>query len=149
LKLKSADSTFFGSLRQLVFGESPADPTDGNAWVVEDGTGAGRVIDQNSAAILAALNGIGIAGLPDNRCTPATVDLTLGAAALPLGLAGRHLNVLGLTGNAQIQLVNAGGTYALTDIYPTDLIEFDFTDVLLTCLPQPGKTLSLLASWRA
>jgi hypothetical protein len=86
--------------------------------------------------------------LPDNRMLPGTYNLGVLRAAVSTGLSGRNLNVLGLSGAAQIQLVNAGGTYALTDIYPADRFNFDFTDVLLTNGIQPGKTLTLMASWR-
>lgn len=123
------------------------DPTTGH-FVPWDGSIVG------GAAMLAALVAIQANTSPDNRIDPQTIDLTAGVAAdTALGLAGRNLYILGLTGAASIRLVNGGVPYPTApapamDIYPTDAFNFDFTDILLTAAPQPGKILTLAAMWR-
>ena len=94
-----------------------------------------------------------VAVLPDNRIASQTIDLTGARVDVPLGLAGRNLNVLNMTGTASIRLVNGGVPYptlpALAmNIFPLDRFNFDFTDVLLTNVAQPGMWLTLAAMWR-
>ncbi len=102
---------------------------------------------QVSGAALAAV-------LPDNRIASQTINLGVGPRVdVALGLAGRNLNVLGMTGAASIRLVNGGVPYptlpALAmDIFPLDRFNFDFTDVLLSNIVQPGLSLTLAAMWR-
>lgn len=100
-----------------------------------------------AAAAMAAL-------LPDNRIASQTIDLGVGPRVdVALGLAGRNLNVLGMTGAASIRLVNGGVPYptlpALAmNIFQLDRFNFDFTDVLLSNVVQPGLSLTLAAMWR-
>lgn len=87
----------------------------------------------------------------DNRCDAQTLDLTVARTDVALTLAGRTLAVLALDGTASIRLRNAGGDLPVAapmDIFPADKWEYDFTDVILTHIAQPGKWLTLYAGWR-
>jgi hypothetical protein len=105
------------------------------------------------AAMLAAMLAIQANTAPDNRVDPQTIDLTGARVDVALGLAGRNLNILNLTGAASIRLVNGGVPYPTLpdpamDIFPLDRFNFDFTDVLLSNGAQPGMWLTLAAMWR-
>ena len=119
-------------------------------WVPWDGAITG------GAAMLAALLAIQANTSPDNRNSGVTHSLDNGGAAFvdhSLGISGRTLSVDGLTGTASIRLVVGGVPYPTLpaparDIFPLDRWFHDFTDVLLSCVSQPGKTISLYAGWR-
>ena len=108
------------------------------------------------AAMLAALTAIQANTAPDNRNGGITHSLDNGGAAFvdhSLGISGRTFRVLGLTGAASVRLVNGGVPYptlpaAALDVYPLDYLSFDFTDVLLSCVSQPGLIISIYAGWR-
>jgi hypothetical protein len=105
------------------------------------------------AAMLAALTAIQANTSPDNRNGGITHSLTAALVDHSLGISGRTFRVLGLTGTASIRLVNGGVPYptlpaAALDVYPLDYMDFDFTDVLLSCAAQPGLIISVYAGWR-
>jgi len=122
------------------------DPTTGR-FVPWDGAIVG------GAAMLAAMLAIQANTAPDNRNGGTTHSLTAALVDHSLGISGRTFRVLGLTGTASVRLVNGGVPYptlpaAALDVYPLDYMDFDFTDVLLSCAAQPGLIISVYAGWR-